>query len=243
MQNGVAIVLAVISLALPPGGVWLQQKKPVVKELWQLLRLRQAAEFFYYVGFPYGALVTGILTPRLLGLKGLEHLSLLASGSSLSDAQPIVALILVEALADFGPMLAAGLGAGMILSLVVAILTRYGVDRPVSSASLLHTFFYTLHGAFYWAIFWLVTGNLYLGVVFGSGWVLLEWMLVGRMQKISADRPAAQLVEGIILIFIATIFYYRPNLWLLWPIHLGLVVVSRQIYAISIKSTQAEKQL
>jgi hypothetical protein len=33
----------------------------------------------------------------------------------------------------------------------------------------------------------------------------------------------------IILILTATLFFYSPNLWLLWPVHVAMLVLVRRI--------------
>jgi hypothetical protein len=83
--------LAVVSLALWPGWVWLTRQP----ESWRNLQQRwpgRAAEFFYFVGLPYLALIFGLLPPRLLGLKGLEYLLSISTMSSLADLRQALIL-------------------------------------------------------------------------------------------------------------------------------------------------------
>jgi hypothetical protein len=44
-------------------------------------------------------------------------------------------------------------------------------------------------------------------------------------------RQQRLLINIIILILTATVFFYSPNLWLLWPVHLAMVVMVKKIGA------------
>jgi len=242
MENWIAIALAVISPVLLVGWQWLKQKLTSagwLKQRW----LGRTAEFFYFVGLPYLALVFGVLTPQRLGLKGLEYFSLISPNAIFADLQRIFALLLVEWLVDVGPMLGLGFITAFILGGIIFVLVRYGVPEAQSSETILYTIYYTLHWAFYWALFWLLLDNLYLGILIGSSWVILEWWLVARMQQTQFGEHPQQLVEIMILILTATIFFYRPNLWLLWPIHLTLVFLTRLTCTAVTKTKRSENSL
>jgi hypothetical protein len=232
MEQGLAGGLAFVSLALPTGWYWLKKGQPKAQS-WQKLEQRwlgRTAEFFYFVGLPYLALLSGLLTPRFLGLKGLEYFALIStrdfSGPSLIvGIQKAITLMLIECLVDSGMMIAVGLMALIILGGVTLGLARYSIRVGTFQTSVVDTIYYCLHWAFYRAIFWSMTGDLYLGVVLGGGLVILEWGLITWLQKGWPAQPSLFLMDVIILILTSAIFFYRPNLWLLWPIHLAMVAL------------------
>jgi hypothetical protein len=239
MEKGLAGALAIVSLVLPVGWLWLNNHlKPVewLKQRW----VGYAAEFFYFVGLPYAALVFGVLSPQQLALKGLEHVTLISSTWFGADWQRVLILILVEWLVDAGVVLGMGLLAVFIFSGTVFMLARNGVTDVGYPGTILDTFYRTLHWVFYWALFWLLTGNLYLGILTGSGWIILEWILVAQLRQARFGWPSSQLVLGMILILTATIYFYRPNLWLLWLVHLTMVISIRlvQIWVANAKSLE-----
>jgi hypothetical protein len=232
MEQGLAGGLAFVSLALPTGWYWLKKRSSKTQS-WQKLEQRwlgRAAEFFYFVGLPYLALLSGLLTPRLLGLKGLEHFALISASdfsvvSFVAGVQKAITLVLVEWLVDSGVMIVTGLTALMILGGVTLGLARDGIRAGTLQSSVIDTIYHTLHWAFYWAIFWLITGDLYLGVVLGAGLVILEWGLITWLQKGWQTQQSPFSMDVIILILTSAIFFYRPNLWLLWPIHWAMVAL------------------
>jgi hypothetical protein len=74
---------------------------------------------------------------------------------------------------------------------------------------------------------WLLTDDLYLGMVGGILLVSVEWMLdagwvAGARRAQSRDML---LVDASILVATSVIFFFVPNLWLLLPIHLLLATV------------------
>jgi hypothetical protein len=83
----------------------------------------------------------------------------------------------------------------------------------------------SLHWAFYRAIFWAVTGDLYLGLVWGAGAVMIEWLLVGWIQKQPLFQIPAFFIQLMLLILTSLLFFYTPNLWLIWLVHLALLAV------------------
>jgi hypothetical protein len=226
MEKWLAGGLAVISLLLPLSRLWFN-KQAVLRQRWFV----SLAKFLYFVGLPYAALLFGVLTPQRLGLKGLEYFSLLSNTSLFFDLQRVFTLMLVEWLVDAGPVLGMGLVAGLILGGVILLLARSGITGTFAPGTGLDTFYTTLHWAFYWALFWLIVDDAYLGLLLGSGWVVLERFLSARLQKTRFGGQPSDLIEMMILILAASIFFYRPNLWLLWPVHLALVVSTGMLQA------------
>jgi hypothetical protein len=215
--------LAVLSLALPVGWAWRQkvQAKVGSTEQW----LTATARFFYFVGLPYLTIITGLLSPRFLGLKGLENLMALDVGVGVGSLQKVVAVILLECLADGGIVIRLGLAA-LLLTLGLRLgLARLNLEPPASNPSGVEILYKGLHWAFYYAIFWALTGDLYLGVVGGLAWALLEGTLITWLQRNQPPPKLPVLTQAIILILTTTIFFYTPNLWLLWPVHWGLAAL------------------
>jgi hypothetical protein len=229
-EPGQLIAWGILSLVLPLGWTWRQNRQtkigtePSQQEQW----LNAAARFFYWVLLPYLALLTGALSPRFLGLKGLENLAVLPLSdgwaSLLAGLQKAVTLILLECLADGGSLVKVGLPAVLLLVGLRLGFARLGLGLPASVSSAGEIIFEGLHWAFYRAIFWLITGDLYLGVVWGTIWVLWEGTLVIWMQQDWPAQKQRMLVKGMLLIVTSTLFFYAPNLWLLWPVH-GLLAV------------------
>lgn len=224
-QQGQLTAWAILSLVLPLGWVWRQNRQTKIEaepgqpEQW----LNSAARFFYWVLLPYLALLTGVLSPRFLGLKGLENLMVLPLGggwtSLLAGLQKAVMLILLECLADGVSLVKVGLPAVLLLVGLRLGFARLGLGLPALVSSTWEIIFEGLHWAFYRAIFWLITGDLYLGVVWGTVWVLLEGALVVRVQQNWPAQKERLLVKALLLVVTSTLFFYAPNLWLLWPVH------------------------
>ncbi|MCL4301621.1 MAG: hypothetical protein KJ077_38325 [Anaerolineae bacterium] len=230
-EQGQLIAWAVLSLALPVGWAWRQDRltkagtEPGLAEQW----LNSAARFFYGVGLPYLALITGAVAPRFLGLKGLENLAALPWREDVAawfvNLQKAAALIPLECLADGGAMIKAGLAAMLLLAGIRLSLARLSLALPVSTPSIGEIVFEGLHWAFYRAIFWIMTGDLYLGVVWGTVWTLGEWTLVAWVQQDGALQKPQLLVKAMILIVTSALFFYVPNLWLLWPLQGAMVLL------------------
>lgn len=233
-DSGRLIALAIVSLALPVGWSWFryssawQESRSKVEEQWP----GATARFFYFAGLPYLALTSGLLTARFLGLKGLEHFVFagLSSGFSLAsflaDFQKAISLLLLECLIDSGAMIQAGFLALLVVVGLRLSLTRQGLPLAAGfQPSVLSTLYDSLHWAFYRAIFWQLNGDLYLGLVWGVAWVLLEWTLITWVQKNRSPQQSSLPWRAIFLILTATLFFYSPNLWLLGLVHLALVVV------------------
>ncbi|MBE7473973.1 MAG: hypothetical protein DPW09_41730 [Anaerolineae bacterium] len=215
--------LALLSLALPVGWAWWQKRQGEtgINEQW----LSSTARFIYGIGLPYLALIAGLLPPRFLGLKGLETIMALDLSGHGANLQKAVTLLLLECLADGGIVIRLGLAALLLALGLRWGLARLNLESLPSGWSIREIIYDGLHWAFYYAIFWALTGDLYLGVVGGMLWVLLEGALVAWAQR---DTPASRLpllIKTVILILTATIFFYAPNLWLLWPVHGGLAFI------------------
>jgi hypothetical protein len=228
-----AAAFALLSLALGVGWPWLRTKN----QFWQNVNEQwpgRAARFFYFVGLPYLALISGVLSTRLLGLKGLEYFLLIdveaasESGRLVAEIQYAGLLMLLEWFVDSSITIGVGLVALMVLAGVTLGLARAGVVVAGNlGMTAVGVIYYGLHWAFYRAIFWLITGDFYLGVVWGAALVMLEARLVARLQP---DRPEQQprfLLNSIILILTGTVFFFSPNLWLLWLVHGGMVALVR----------------
>jgi hypothetical protein len=220
-ERGILITLAILTVMLPLGGLWWQSRQlkigaePEITEQW----LRAAARFFYGVGLPYLGLITGLLPPRYLGLKGLENLALISWGSNLADLQKAASIIWLECLVDAAVFIRIGLLALLLLAGIKLGLAHLGFGPIGPAPALLDTIYESLHWAFYRAIFWLITADLYLGVTGGIAWVLLEGMLIAWAQRSWPVQKPYFLAKMLILVLTSVIFFYVPNLWLLGPIH------------------------
>jgi hypothetical protein len=219
-QLGGAVILAILSLALPVGWFWLKGTRlkagQAINEQW----VSSAARFFYFVGLPYLAMIAGILPPRFLGLKGLENFV------SINELPKALTVLLLEILVDGSIVIGVGLIALLLLAGIRLSLARAGLGLGYYPSAL-DTVYDSLHWAFYRAIFWLLTGDLYLGLVWGIAWVLLEGALLAWVQKSWPAQQQQFLTKMIILILTSVIFFYSPNLWLLWPIHWAMVLIVR----------------
>lgn len=193
-------------------------------------RLNSAVRFCYFIGLPYLVVTTGVLPPRFLGLKGLENfISIRVTEGvavTLADLQKAVTVLLLESLVDGRAIIGVGLLALLMLIGLRLGLARLGLELAADAQrSTLDALYNCLHWAFYRGIFWVITGDLYSGVVWGAVWVIGEGALVAWTQKDWQNQSLYYLTSTIILILTATIFYYSPNLWLLSLVHLGLVAV------------------
>jgi hypothetical protein len=227
------LALAGVSLALAVGWSWLKSR-PGINETCSRLEEQgwgAAARFFYWVGLPYLAVLLGLISPRLLGLKGLEYFNAIsldaawAGWLSGNQWQQALSLFLLEAAVDASAMARLGFVfllviVGIRLSLVQAGLAWPGDFRP----SILPIVYESLHWAFYRAIFWGLSSDLYLGVIFGLAWVGLEWIGLAYWQR-QPGGTSSFWAKLIILILTATLFFYTPNLWVLWVFHLAMVAL------------------
>lgn len=238
-----ALAMAVVSVAIGCGWHYLAEHRSGGR-LWQTISEQwrgRAAHFFYFVGIPYLALLFGILTPQLLGLKGLEYFHLINwSADTVSlQIQQAVTLLLLEGLLDFNTTLLAGSVALLVFTFVWVRLGRQGLSP--TRQPLVTVIYYALHWTFYRAVFWAVTGSLYSGVILGVGLVLLEWGLISMVKKQSPLQNQELLLNAIILILTATIFYYSPNLWLLLPIHWVMAAMINAEWAVKPSWTTQSK--
>ncbi len=228
-RHWLAIGAAVLSLILLPGWYYLKQKRNNDK-FWENISEQwpgRLAQFFYFVGIPYFVIIFGGLSPKLLGLKGLDHFNLINWNSDFLavQVQQAITLMLLEWLLDSSLTILVGSVTLLGLVSIWLGLKRHGVEFTPAPEPMLRTVYYALHWAFYRAVFWLITGELYLGVVLGSGLVILEWLLIQTFQNQSPTQRQQFLTSAIILILTATIFFYSPNLWLLLPIQLTMVSI------------------
>jgi hypothetical protein len=228
-ERDIALGVAFLSLVLAVGWEGVRQKR-AGDPFWQQVSEQwhgRLAQFFYFVGIPYLTVIFGVVTPRLLGLKGAEHFALInwQSDTLAAQIQQAFTLLLLEWLLDSSSMILGGLLALLLLAAVWLGLARSGATIPPLGQSVLGTAYASLHWTFYRAIFWMVTGDLYLGVVLGAALVLLEWGLIDHLKKRQPLQNPRLLTQTLLLILTATIFYYTPNWWLLFLVHLAMVAV------------------
>ena len=203
--------------------------------------------FAYYLGLPYVTLVLGVLPSRYLGLVGLDRLPAIAdtpaAANLLAQVRAAVSLLLLTWLPDLGRL--AGLTALVSLLLVVTWLACRHALRPLRSvckadpapygiadpASFSRSAYAAVHWSFYRACVWLLTGDLYLGVVGGAILVYGEWLICSWWSGPACDSTSAEprLVDASVLATTSTIFYFVPNLWLLAPVHWLLTLAGWRI--------------
>ncbi len=224
---GLLAGLAGLSLGLAVGWGWFRTRPPGA-EKWQKLEEQwpgAVARFFYFVGLPYLAVVTGLLSPRWLGLKGLEYFTLSGLTGLGLEAQQAITLLLWQILADSAAFIRPALLVILIAASLRWTLARTGLNLPADfRPTWVNVFYLGLHWAFYRAIFWQLSGDLYLGVVWGGAWVLLERVLLAWRQQPNPARQRQGWANMIILILTSTLFYFAPNLWLVWLVQ-GLITV------------------
>ncbi len=194
--------------------------------------LRSVAALAYFVGLPYLALILGLLTPGSLGLRGLEHFALidLSSSALVVQLQRAVTLMLLEWLLDSSVAILVGLFALLLLAVIQLSLTRRRVEITLIRERALLTVYLGLHWAFYRAIFWTLTDDLYLGVVLGAAYVMVEWGLATWLLKVWAAPEPRWLVGSMVLILTSAIFYYSPNLWFLLLIHIAMMAIVNRVW-------------
>lgn len=211
--------LGLLSVGLYAGWAWLDGRPERFRPAPGLVLL---ARFFYFIGLPYFAMIAGLLTARSLGLVGLEHFGLIGL-----DLQRAALLLAVEWVLDSRLAIPAGLAALAVFGMVVVHLGRSGLALPPSPAfSGLNAVYDSAHWAFYRAIFWTLTGDLYLAVVAGAGLALLEWALAACVQPYRQEGAQLRL-KAMILMLTSAVFFFSPNLWLLVPAHLAMVGLLR----------------
>ena len=226
-MNGWLVGILLLSVGCRGAGVVWQQRQGYNKHEW----IGQIARFFYFVGIPYLAVVSGLLSPRLFGLRGAEHLALIEWDTSrvLAGIQRAFTLITLEWVFDSPVTITFGTAALLLVWLIRRNLIRHQTPLPNLPQTLLHVFYAALHWAFYRAVVWQLTGDLYLAVVWGAALVFVEWMLIARLSR-QQLLPAVVLAQSVILVLTAVIFYYSPNWWLLLPFHWAMVtIIDREV--------------
>lgn len=184
-------------------------------------------ELLYFVGLPYLAVVLGVLPPRLLGLTGAEYAALINWNRPLFiQLQQTFTLAFLEGLFYLPATLATGSLALLLFGFIW--LRLKDITPPTRRQTLLHTLYFALHWAFYRAIFWRITDDLYLATVWGVALVLLEVALVSLAQQ----RPIVRtwtLQQALLLVLTALVFFFSPNLWLLLPLHWLMVTLTNSL--------------
>ena len=186
------------------------------------------ADFFYFVGAPYLALLSGRLPAQFLGLTGLEHFMLFqAEGTTpiWSEIQKGAGLMFIEWLADSRTLVAPGLFALILWAGLTFSLWRAEILAGAPVITVVETIYDGLHWAFYRALFWLMTGNLYLAAILGVSLVIFESAGVAYFRQDRAPQRSGRLLKTIILIITASLFFYHPNLWMIWLIHWLMVMI------------------
>ncbi len=211
--------------------------------------------FAYYVGLPYVALILGVVPGRYLGLVGLDRLQASWAASEQLETGGTLATILARARSDISlliwswlPDVSTMVGLGTLL-LVLLSLTWLGFGYfkrslfCVGSSELLlqveeekhvDIVYQAIHWSFYRSAVWLLTDDLYLGILGGVLLVIVEWVL--EPARISSVRRALVeerlLVDASLLVATSAIFFFAPNLWLLLPVHWMLASASRRVVAL-----------
>jgi hypothetical protein len=202
--------------------------------------------FGYYVGLPYIALILGVMPGRYMGLVGLgqpqDSLSVSESGF-LAPLRDYLALVILNWLPDLGTVVALGAVTLLFLSLTwfgYAYLRGYvesgGGIGPSSHRGdyrlgVLQVIYQAVHWGFYRGAVWLLTDDLYLGVIGGIILVGGEWMLdAGCVHKARHARAGEVFrIDASVLVATSLIFFFVPNLWLLIPVHWLLALASRRV--------------
>jgi hypothetical protein len=180
---------------------------------WQI----ELAYLLYFVGLPYLAVLGGIITPRLLGLTGLDYFAAIIIAPTTGQIQQAVLLMLLDGLLAAPATLIGGGVAVVIAGLVWRDLHRRGVPgAPLPT--LPHLVYLAVHWGVYRAIIWAVTDDLYRATVLGAMVAAVEWAGGYWLARRQWASPAV-LSQLMILLLTAAVFYYSPNLWLLLPVH------------------------
>lgn len=241
------IVYVFASVTLWVVAAQLSRRRSPLSKGWAASILR----FGYYIGLPYAALILGVVPGRYLGLVGLDRLQARDSATPglepgtgiwhlLSQVRDDISLVVLDWLPDVGTI--AGLGVVMLLLLSVtwlgyAYLRRGAISGPgthlPSKLSGMQVVYQAIHWSFYRSAVWLLTDDLYLGVVGGILLVGGEWALDpgwahGAGHTLSREKL---LIDASVLIATSVIFFFVPNLWLLLPIHWLLAMTSRRMVA------------
>lgn len=204
--------------------------------------------FVYYVGLPYAALILGVVPGRYLGLVGYQDDALLRGVEAVpgawqlfSQIRDIISLAVLDWLPDVGTM--AGLAVVMLLLLGFTWLGYGRFKRGVTPGPgfdpspprredtplAIRVAYQAIHWSFYRSAVWLLTDDLYLGVIGGILLVGGEWVLDPGWTARVRRAPSAEdhLIDASLLIATSVMFFFVPNLWLLAPAHWLLAVASR----------------
>ncbi len=95
-------------------------------------------------------------------------------------------------------------------------------------------FYQAVHWSFYRSAAWLLTDDIYLGVIGGLLLVAAEWLLDPGWVDTARQALSQEslLIDASLLIATSLIFLFVPNLWLLLPIHWLLALVSTRMMAL-----------
>jgi hypothetical protein len=201
--------------------------------------------FGYYVGLPYIALILGVVPGRYMGLVGPNQPQDTLSGSEsgfLAQIRDFLSLVVLNWLPDVGTLVALGAIALLFLSLTwlaYSCLKSYvvadGSNGPPSHRGeyrpdALQIIYQAVHWSFYRSAVWLLTGDLYMGMIGGVMLVAGEWVLDARQAYKARQARAGEvlLIDASLLVATSLIFFFVPNLWLLIPVHWLMAWVSRR---------------
>ncbi len=257
----VSIILRMVAAQLSRGRTGVSWTRLLGKG-WAASVLR----FVYYVGIPYAALILGVVPGRYLGLVGPDRLQAGKSPISgfesvpnawqfLSQVRDFISLAILNWLPNVGTL--AGLAVIMFLLLSVTWLAYgYFMDGAISAPrvrwlslprrkipSVVQIVYQAIHWSFYRSAIWLLTDDLYLGVIGGILLVGAEWMLDpgwidGVRYELSGDE---RLIDASVLIATSVTFFFVPNLWLVMPVHWLLAVASRGMVTLGQLRTAASQ--
>lgn len=192
----------------------------------------------YAIGLPYFALMSGLLPPRFLGLRGWDALASAFSPQPIAKFIPNFLLGTGNALylwlPDFGPLLTT---VGILGGTFIVFLMLFRRNKPLSAAtgqpSAFLTLFDVVHSGFYRAIFWRLLGNLYLATLGGVVILALEWIAVARAGQFSPDDTKRLTLRFGLTLISGIAFIFAPNLWLVGIVHWALwwaVFLSAQLW-------------
>lgn len=188
---------------------------------------RQSTLNLRWVILPYAALLTGRVSPRLMGITGIDWLLSFGFGLGLIAAV-LGLLVLVRSTTDFSPplnSLSEQWGGGRQLSNLLPA-TRINSSIAFSLAPL----FNTAAEEFYWAF---LRGALWesflLTSLFGEQagywavWLaaLLALPEIFRFQSTLPNR----LAKLILLLLTSVLFLYTQNFWLCWLLHVLVLLL------------------
>lgn len=205
------------------------------------------SRFAYYVGLPYAALILGVVPGRYLGLVGLDRLQASIEPASsawrlLSQTRNNASLIVLEWLPDLG--IVAGLAVVMLVLLggtwlgystflynaIPGLRLSFPAQPKRADLLIIKVLYQAVHWSFYRSAVWLLTDDLYLGVIGGVLLVGLEWVLEPGWAEETRQLLSREerFVDASVLIASSVVFFFVPNFWLLLPTHWLLTTVSRR---------------